>query len=274
MKYIATISGGKDSVTMCDLLLKNNYPVDYIVFNDTLDEFDEMYVYLDKVEAYFKRRYGKEIVRTKPIRTYDDYIFHTLSKGDREGMISGLPCASAGFCTWRRDAKVVPFERWAKQIGEHKIYMGITLDETHRCDRSKNFLYPLIDDFKMSENDCKKYLIDQDMENPLYRHFNRTGCKKCQYQSDRDWYMIYKHYPKVWAEMQDYELHVLAMENVVNKFWFTNFRTCADMEKLFKKTEKQGTLFDLSDEPLKDCFCKISFTALSLLPLQGLLNAI
>ena len=28
-KYIATISGGKDSTVMCDLLLKNNYQVDY-----------------------------------------------------------------------------------------------------------------------------------------------------------------------------------------------------------------------------------------------------
>ncbi len=27
MKYIATISGGKDSTVMCDLLLKNNYPI-------------------------------------------------------------------------------------------------------------------------------------------------------------------------------------------------------------------------------------------------------
>ena len=39
MKYIATISFGKDSTVMCDLLLKNGYPVDYIVFTDTLLEF-------------------------------------------------------------------------------------------------------------------------------------------------------------------------------------------------------------------------------------------
>jgi len=64
--YIATISGGKDSVTMCDLLLKNGHKVDYIVFNDTLDEFEEMYSYLDRVEEYFKSRYKKTITRLKP----------------------------------------------------------------------------------------------------------------------------------------------------------------------------------------------------------------
>ena len=54
MKYIATISGGKDSTVMCDLLLKNGYQVDYIVFNNTLIEHKEMYQYINKLEKYFK----------------------------------------------------------------------------------------------------------------------------------------------------------------------------------------------------------------------------
>ncbi|WP_026803606.1 phosphoadenosine phosphosulfate reductase domain-containing protein [Aliarcobacter lanthieri] len=51
--YIATISGGKDSVAMTDLLLKNGYPVDYILFYDTFLEFPIMYKYLEKVKKYF-----------------------------------------------------------------------------------------------------------------------------------------------------------------------------------------------------------------------------
>ncbi len=53
MKYIATLSGGKDSTVMCDLLLKNNYPVDYLIFNDTLIEHKEMYQYINKLEKYY-----------------------------------------------------------------------------------------------------------------------------------------------------------------------------------------------------------------------------
>jgi len=257
MKYIATLSGGKDSTAMCDLLLKNGYPLDYIVFNDTLDEFDEMYVYIDKVEAYFKSRYGKEITRTRPIKELTEHYFHRKTKGEHIGKMIGLPNATDGFCEWRGISKITPFEKWTKNIGEHKIYLGITTDEAHRCDRTKNFLYPLIDDFRMSENDCKQYLIEQNMENQLYRHFNRTGCKKCQYKSDRDWFMTWKHYPSVWEELKILEEEISKCKNVFSKNCFTNFRTCEDMEKLFRKIEKQGTLFDLSDEPLKDCFCKI-----------------
>ena len=44
---------------------------------------------------------------------------------------------------------------------------------------------------------------------------------------------------------------------VKNNFWFSGYRTCADMEKQFIKADRQGSLFNFSDEPLKDCFCKI-----------------
>lgn len=258
--YIATLSGGKDSVTMCDLLLKNGYPIDYIVFNDTLDEFTEMYEYLNKIEKYFKLRYGKSITRLKPNWDYDkQYIFGTLSRGKRKGQIRGLPTASDGFCTWKRESKIVPFKKWIKanNINNHKIYIGITLNEMHRADRNKNFLYPLIDDFQMTENECKQYLINQEMENPLYRHFNRTGCKKCQYQSDRDFFQIWKYYPEVWEEFKSYEQKTKKLNNIVSSTWFTDYRSCLDMQKQFEKSNRQGSLFDFSDEPLKNCFCKI-----------------
>ena len=57
MKYVATISFGKDSTVMCDLLLKNGYPIDYLVFTDTMLEFPMMYEYKEKVCEYFKNRY-------------------------------------------------------------------------------------------------------------------------------------------------------------------------------------------------------------------------
>jgi len=258
MIYIATISGGKDSVTMCDLLLKNKYKVDYIVFNDTLNEHDEMYEYIDKVDNYFQQRYGIKITRLYPNKNtnFKKSMFRLRTKGEAKGKVTGLRNANNKFCEWRNDSKIIPFEKWAKQFKEYKVYIGITLDEQHRCDRTKHFLYPLIDDFKMTERDCKQYLIEQEMENPLYRHFNRTGCANCHYQSDKDLYMIWKHYPKAWQFFVDTEAE-MADKDTAYKSWFSKYRTCAQMEQLFLEKEKQGSLFDFSDEPLKNCFCKI-----------------
>ena len=242
-------------MTMCDLLLKNGYPVDYIVFSDTLQEFKEMYVYIEKLKEYFLGRYGKEIITLKPKSTFEDWCFGTLEKGKGDGKARGLPLVSNP-CYWRRESKVKPQDEFIKPFGEVHIYIGFTVGENRSVQNTDNttFSYPLKDVFRMTEEDCKQYLINQEMENPLYRHFSRTGCAMCPYQSEASWFNVWKHYPSTWKYVKDIEAK---LNGSMNDFWFMNYKTCADMEKLFRKIEKQGTLFDLSDEPIKDCFCKI-----------------
>lgn len=266
MKHVATISYGKDSTVMCDLLLKNGYPVDYIVFTDTLLEFPLMYEYKEKVENYFKLRYGKEVITTKPKSTFEEWCFGIIKDKTAEhyGSVRGIPMVWSEPCYWRREAKVKPQEELIKSlIGDDKYitYIGFTLDEQHRIMKGDEFKYPLIHDFKMSDRNCQEYLINQEMQNPLYNFFSRTGCAVCHAQSDRAWYQVYKNFRDTWMYMRFIEHRLLQIQSsgikVKNPYWFSDFRTCDDMEKLFKKIERQGSLFDFSDEPLKDCFCKI-----------------
>lgn len=261
MKYVATVSFGKDSTVMCDLLLKNNYPVDYIVFTDTMLEFPMMYEYKEKVIRYFKERYGKEVITTKPESNFEEWCFGTIESGDMQGSARGISMVWAEPCYWRREAKVKPQDKMFKDIGIHKIYIGFTLDEANRRMIDDKFLYPLIDDFKMGERDCQEYLINQDMQNPLYNYFSRTGCSICPAQSEKAWFQVWKYFPETWEYMRGIEAELQKIEDdgkkVKNKTWFSGFRSCEDMEKIFIKADKQGSLFDFSDEPLKDCFCKI-----------------
>lgn len=252
--YIATISGGKDSVTMCDLLLKNGHQVDMIVFNDTLQEFDEMYEYIIKVGEYFKTRYNKTITWVQPKNTFEDWCFGTLSRGEKKGIVRGIPNITTP-CYWRREAKVNPFNDFIKDFKNVVVYIGYTKEENRSVqDTDKvKYVYPL-KELGMTEEDCKRYMIEQEMENPLYRHFSRTGCRMCPYQSEQSFYNIWKHYPKVWQYMKDIESK---LDGSMNDRWFVGNKTCADMEKIFIQADQQGSLFDFSDEPLKDCFCKI-----------------
>ncbi len=259
MKYIATLSFGKDSTVMVDLLLKNNYPVDYIVFTDTMLEFPMMYEYKEKVCKYFKERYNKDVIVTTPDTTFEDWCYGIIK--DRTSPynehIRGIPMAWVEPCYWRRESKVKPQDNLNKDLGEHKIYVGFTLDESNRVMIDDKFLYPLIDDFKMTERNCQEYLINQEMQNPLYNFFTRTGCSICPAQSEKAWFQVWKHFPKTWEYMKDVEYDLSQFEKVKNAFWFTEYRTCKDMEIKFIKSDTQGSLFDFSDEPLKDCFCKI-----------------
>ena len=258
MKYIATISFGKDSTVMCDLLLKNGYPIDYIVFTDTMLEFPMMYEYKEKVCKYFKDRYGVEVITTTPETTFEDWCFGVMESGELKGYTRGIPMVWCEPCYWRREAKVKPIDKLFK---DKKIikYVGYTLGEDRSVldtDTIKHE-YPLRDIFKMTERNCQEYLINQEMQNPLYNYFSRTGCSVCPAQSDRAWFEVWKHFPDTWEYMKDVELRLSKIELVKSRTWFNEFRYCEDMEKKFINADRQGSLFDFSDEPLKDCFCKI-----------------
>lgn len=252
--YIATISGGKDSVTMCDLLLKNDYPVDYIIFNDTKKEYKEMQVYIQKLQEYFLLRFKKEIVITHPKKTFEDGIYSIVKESEdksRNGDFRGLPTPSFP-CHLRNDLKIYPTNKWIKDNikGKYKIYYGFTKKEHDRIKRNDESLYPLYDDFKMSEEDCKQYTIDNEMQNTLYNNFKRTGCRLCPFKSETDWWHTFHYYKDVWNEALEIEDKL--KDNKQYKY-FLKMKPLKEWEKEFL----QGSLFDFSDEPLKDCFCKI-----------------
>jgi len=241
--------------------------LDEIIFTDTLEEFKEMYVYIKKLKDYFKRKYNKDITILKPKLTFDHWAYGSIKKesSKRLGMIRGFP-SKDGMCYWRRESKVHPIDRYlAKKYKNEEItiYIGYTKGENRSIKETENFKYsyPLQDLFPMSEDDCKSYLINEDMENPLYKHFSRTGCAMCPFQSDKSWYQVYINYPDVWENMKQRELKLQELEDsgkvIINKFWFMGNKTCNDMELEFKLKNSQGSLFDFSDEPIKDCFCKI-----------------
>jgi len=265
---IALWSGGKDSTVMVDKLLRDGVRPDFIVFTDTLIEFEDMITYINKVKKYWANRYGVEVTILTPNKEFKDVIFNVRGSTGRKtspaniGKIAGMLSPTASFCEWRRESKIRPLERFlkAKGIKKYTRLVGFTTDEVHRVkgkiDDNITEEYPLINIYKMSELDCKTYLLEMEMENPLYRNFNRTGCRLCPYQSKEDWRAIYSHYPAVWQELKDLEQEVKSHEReAVSYSSFAGFKTCEDMEEYFNSTPAFS--FDEDNVPLKDCFCKI-----------------
>jgi 3'-phosphoadenosine 5'-phosphosulfate sulfotransferase (PAPS reductase)/FAD synthetase len=255
--FIASLSFGKDSMAMVDLLLRHDKPLDYIIFNDT------MYEYADKIKKYIKDRYGKDIVITKPKATFEQWAFGLSTRGKHEGMVRGIPLLHTvdGQCFWRRESKIKPYDLWIKEnIGKDSYikYIGFTTDEIEkRRLKEENIIYPLVEYFDMCEKDCFEYLRERELENPLYRYFDRTGCMMCPAQSDYAWFMIFSHFKETWEWMRDIENKLQDLlkrgYEVINPFWFSKHRTMNDMELLFKSIEAK----ELDTSYLKDCMCVV-----------------
>lgn len=275
------VSFGKDSITMLDMLCVNKIPFDFAVFSDTLLEFPEMYEYANRLQQYFKTRYDVDFKIMKPMTTFEEWCFGVIRKpGSKQyGNIRGVPnpADADSQCFWRRESKVKPAEAYFKELGYEVAQMfAYTTDETRNVDGA---LFPLRNAFKingvaydpltpkdrederlgMSELDCKLYTIEREMENPLYKLFTRTGCAICPFQSERAWFQIWKHYPETWEYVKFIEKRLEYYESkgmkVANRFWFPDYKTTNNME--FKFKNKDVSLFNFSDEPVKDCLCKI-----------------
>ena len=252
---IGSISGGRDSTAMILKALELGEQIDYIIFNDTLQEFPLMYDYLDKVNKYIQIKYGKSIIYTKPLTTFEGWCYGKVTKGKNKGFIRGIP-KKIDPCYWKRESKVYPADRLYKAIGldpkksDYIKLIGYTKSEENRIQKDERCRYPLIE-WNWCEGDVSEYLESIDMVNPLYDFFSRTGCAFCPYMSLRGYYIVWKHYPKTWRKMKRIERQLRKYENVTNRTWHDKY-TIIDLEKQFKTGSR---VYD--DTPAKDCFCAI-----------------
>ena len=71
-KYVASLSGGKDSTAMVLMLLENNAPLDECLFVDMGKEYDCIYHNIDKMEKILNDK-GIKLRRLKPDNSFDYY---------------------------------------------------------------------------------------------------------------------------------------------------------------------------------------------------------
>jgi len=261
MKYIASISGGQDSTAMTVRMLELGMPLDYIVFCDTGNEFDEMYSYLDRLDVYLQNKFNIGITRLKGKHTLETLVNTPFSKGKHKDKVRGLPYSSSmSFCT--RDLKVNLFNNFARSLKDDCIqYIGYVAREKNRVHKSDKkyitFKFPLIE-WGWNEPEVSSYLKEKTLFNELYNYFIRTGCKFCPKQSLDSWYALYVHHLAEFQEAKRWEERASKQDAHIQ-----NFRSDYSMLQLEKKFEKRlkseistpQFQLDWNDENVS-CMCK------------------
>lgn len=200
MEYILAYSGGKESTYMLDHVLRNNLPLDRVVFADTYLEYPQTYDFLEQVEKY----YMIQLERLEPKDTFDDWFYGTVTRGANKGLLRGMPLVVFS-CYWCREAKVKPIEALeGKGKKKNKVYIGYTASESHRIQVKDNLIYPLIEN-GVDEVTTRSHLQKIGLLSSLYEHFDRSGCWLCPKQSKKSLYSLYKLFPEKWEKLKVYE---------------------------------------------------------------------
>lgn len=225
MKHIVSFSGGKDSTAMLLRMLEENMKIDDIIFCDVGKDFPDMIEHVDKVKKYIKEKYNKEITVLKADKSFDYYMFeHAKTRGKNKGKKGyGWATMRARWCTTLLKNKVInDYLKKYKDEG-YVEYVGIAVDEPKRI---KDKIYPLVE-WGMTEKDCLQYCYDRDFDwNGLYEHFDRVSCWCCPLKNLKELKVLYKYYPKLWAELKEMDFKS-----------YNKFRADYSVEELEKKFE-------------------------------------
>lgn len=231
MKYVASFSGGKDSMAMILLILEKNLPLDEIVFIDTGLEFGGLY----NIIKIFERKINFPITIIKSKKTFEEWFYTKKKKGKNEGQIYGWPYTSA-FNSWCNDRlKQRPLAEYRKQQNEELIeYIGLAADEPKRLKKlTKNKRAPLAD-AGMTEKDALEYIRKKGFGNPLYWQFERLGCYLCPKQNLKSLRSLRRHYPYLWQKM-------LRLDKDSPIPFKADGTTVHDLEKRFAYEDSQRT---------------------------------
>ena len=152
--YWASVSGGKDSLYMLNLILNNldKYPltgvahfeleIDYPFIKDVIDYMEHECV-----------KHGIKFIRVKPDKTWEE-LYNTVNS--KTGNIYGFPMRKVRWCNSRYKLSAKrKLEQYMKSLGNSVTwYIGYCVDETARYNDRKNTneRYPLVENNIVEDN--------------------------------------------------------------------------------------------------------------------------
>ena len=215
VKYIASVSFGKDSLAMLLRLIEENYPLDAVVFYNTGMEFDCIYAIRDKVLTLLRDN-GIEFVELYP---QEPFMYSMLERKikykTRDGYHYGYGWCG-GPCRWGTKFKTSAIQKFKKSINDKVVdYVGIASNEPSRFSkaRQEGKVLPLVE-WGMTEADCLEYCHERGyywieqvscagMEYmDLYDILDRVSCWCCSNKNLKELRKIYRHLPQYWSRLE------------------------------------------------------------------------
>ena len=262
MKYVASISYGKDSLAMLHVITEVlKQPLDRIITaevwatDDIQADLPPMVEFKDAADEIIEKRWGIKVERFCALeedgrkRTYEKCFYkrHTKSNKDYKiGNIYGFPYLRGAWCNGL--LKMDAVKRANSTKGEKDVsYIGIAADESVRVERHRKrdgVVLPLVE-AGWTEQMCFDWCKENKLLSPLYATANRGGCWFCHNQGNEQLRLLRKNYPELWTLLLKWD---------DDAPWYAKFkpgRTVHDYEKRFQ-LEDEG-YFDFGCAFKWDC---------------------
>lgn len=218
--YIASVSGGKDSIAMALRIIEEKLTLNELVFCDTGLEYDHVYSTIQKLQQYT----DIPVVTIKSQISFEEYLLNfTFKNGNRVK----FPGHNNRWCT--NLLKIQVINKYLREKRQNYViyqYIGIAADEPKRVKDNPKLIYPLVE-WGMTEADCLKYCYSKgfDFDN-FYQNHKRCGCYLCPLSSLEDLRILRHDYRDKWNHILELEkksgckfLHNISAKQLDLRFW-------------------------------------------------------
>lgn len=212
-KYIASCSGGKDSVAMVLWLIEHKYLLDLVLFVNLGAEFPALYAVIEQVKLICIK-HGIEFREIRPGKDFfKQMLVNRVEK--RDGGIQFGYKWCGGACRWGTALKLQTLDKfYREEFADYDIveYVGIAYDERERCEKNQTGRhiksYPLVNKAYMKESDCLAYCYERGIEwlqngKRLYDFLERLSCWCCRNKNLKELYNIYIYFPEIWQQLKN-----------------------------------------------------------------------
>lgn len=203
MEYVASISYGKDSLAMLEIIKKHNMPLDRIVHADIMAtptihaDLPPMVEFKDRADKIILERYGLEVERVHSKKSYEEWLYTKKIRGKNVGTIYGFPLLTGAWCL--RALKLDPM----RKINKPNItqYIGIGVDEPNRFHVLSDIKISPLVEHNITEPMARDICEEIGLLSPIYTQTLRGGCWFCHNQRLQQLRLLRKQYPEYWQLM-------------------------------------------------------------------------
>ena len=207
MKYLASVSFGKDSLCMLLKLIEKNAPLDEVVFYDAGMEFRAIYETRDRVLPILERR-GIPYTELHPPRPFTFDMLEKPVYSRENGLHHGYSWCG-GCARWGTAMKTTALDSHAKKYHDDFVkYIGIAADEPARLERLPIRTTSPLAEWGIKESDALSYCYERGFfweENGirLYDVLDRVSCWCCANKNLKELRNIYHYLPEYWGRLRD-----------------------------------------------------------------------
>lgn len=212
MEYIASISYGKDSLAMLEIIHKFGMPIDRIVHVEIMAtkeipaDLPEVVAWKQYADDVILQRYGIRVEHIKAASTYEEMFYgipqRTINNIELQGQIRGFPSLRSQWCS--RALKERVMRKLNKNRGTVQ-YIGIAADEPKRFGQLSDVIRSPLVEHGVTEADCLSICKNIGLLAPTYLQSKRSGCWFCHAQPIAQLRILRTQYPRLWEKLLEWD---------------------------------------------------------------------